>query len=71
MASRDGRATPGRRDYPDPDIEAMAITTAAIIAGLRSRLKEEEILIHPMVDSQLQALLLQLHVILEDPDPGA
>lgn len=61
-----------RQDRPQTPEEAEAICTATIIAGLRSRLRDQIMLEHPKVLSELQKLEEQIAAQLEPsaPNPG-
>jgi hypothetical protein len=52
----------GERGRPDvkPDIEARAIITSHMIAGLRERLWHQDVLMHPKVLGELRALFEQV-----------
>jgi hypothetical protein len=56
---------------PKADTEAMAINTATTIAGLRSRLGRPDILRHPKVRRELQALLELVAMLLGPAEPGS
>lgn len=63
------RLPAGNTDAPKKDLEAKAIVTATIIAGLRDRLWQHDLLRHPRVNAELQALIEQLAVLISRANP--
>jgi hypothetical protein len=59
------RGLDGGRDYPG-EIEAEAVATATVIAGLRRRLRRPEVLEHPAVTGELRKLDEQVAAQLAD-----
>ena len=72
MAGSHGRGARSGQDDPQIATEALAIYAARIIAGLRWRLQDQEILEHPEVLGELHKLYQQVTEQLEtaDPNPG-
>jgi hypothetical protein len=71
MASDHERRAPGGSAGPRAETEAQAINTAITIAGLRSRLGRPDILRHPRVKRELQALLEIVSSLLGPAEPGS
>ena len=72
MAGRHGGIAPDGEGCSQAATEVEAIATATVIAGLRSRLRKQEILEHPKVVSELRKLEQQLGAQLgyADRNPG-
>lgn len=72
MTSRHGSVAPDGEGYSHTATEAEATAAATVIAGLRSRLRRQEILEHATVLSELHKLEQQLtaQLVYADHSPG-